>query len=196
MSCADRDAAGGAMGRRDGAFFPPLRKKPAHSGKTHVLVGNFLSLTVDFDYNAAMRRIKGVVYLILAGGLLLVPHVAYAQQTAVKKTAPKPTVSISGKDLYREYCAVCHGVDGRGDGPAASALKMRPTDLTRMAKANGGRFPEEPFLAAMRGERTVLAHGSGDMPIWGSVFQKMSSSPELAQTRLHGLLNYVEEMQK
>ena len=138
-----------------------------------------------------------MVHLILAGGLLLLgSHAADSQETAsVKHTAPKPTAAISGKDLYREYCAVCHGPGGRGDGPAAHALKTVPTDLTRLAQTNGGRFPEAGFLASMRGERTTPAHGSAEMPIWGSIFSKMSPSAEMGQTRLHGLLNYVEEMQ-
>jgi mono/diheme cytochrome c family protein len=143
-----------------------------------------------------MIRTIRICYLILAASLLfLASHAAYSQQTTLKQTAPKPTAAISGKDLYREYCAVCHGAGGHGDGPAAHALKTVPTDLTRLAQVNGGRFPEAGFLALMRGERTTPAHGSAEMPIWGSIFSKMSPSAELVQTRLHGLLNYVEEMQ-
>jgi mono/diheme cytochrome c family protein len=146
-------------------------------------------MAVDCDYNAAMIRLIRFFYPLVAAGLLL------SQEAVVKPTAPKMTASISGKDLYREYCAVCHGVTGRGDGPAAHALKTVPTNLTRLAQVNGGRFPEAAFLASLRGERATLAHGSTEMPIWGSIFNKMSTSSELTQTRLHGLLNYVEEMQ-
>lgn len=143
-----------------------------------------------------MIRSIRVFYLLSAAGLLLfAPRAAFSQQTTVKQTAPKVTASISGKDLYREYCAVCHGAGGRGDGPAAHALKTIPTDLTHLAQANNGRFPEAGFLAAMRGEHTIPAHGSNEMPIWGSIFNKMSPSPGMTQTRLHALLNYVEEIQ-
>ncbi len=141
-----------------------------------------------------MRTIRHF-YLISASLLLLAAGAAYSQESTIRPTAPKPTAAISGKELYREYCAVCHGAGGRGDGPAAHALKTIPTDLTRIAQSNGGRFPEAAFLASMRGERAIPAHGSNEMPIWGSIFSKMSNSPEMSQTRLHGLMNYIEDMQ-
>jgi len=138
-----------------------------------------------------MMRVIRFFYLICGAGVLLLS----SQTATIKETKAKPTAAISGKDLYREYCAVCHGGNGRGDGPAARALKKTPTDLTAIAKANNGRFPEATFLAVMRGERDIPAHGSGEMPIWGSIFSKMSPTPEMTQTRLHGLMNYIEEMQ-
>ena len=166
-------------------FSLALRKKPVPTTRW----GYPLPLIVDLDYNPAMMRTIRFFYLILLA------TAAFSQEPAVKKTAPKVTTSISGKDLYREYCAVCHGANGRGDGPAARALKSTPTDLTTISRANGGRFPEAAFLAALRGERAIPAHGSGEMPMWGSIFSKMSPSPEMTQTRIHGLLNYIEEIQ-
>jgi len=130
----------------------------------------------------------------MTGWLLLAAGAAYCQET-LKPTEPKLSVAISGRDLYREYCAVCHGANGHGDGPAAHALKTTPTDLTRLAQVNHGRFPEAAFLASMRGEHTIPAHGSNEMPIWGSVFSKMSNSPEMTLSRLHALMNYIEDMQ-
>jgi mono/diheme cytochrome c family protein len=141
-----------------------------------------------------MRTIRFFYLILTASTLLFVSRTAYSQ-TTVKQVPAKPTASISGKELYREYCAVCHGVSAHGDGPAAHALKRIPTDLTGIARANNGRFPEAAFLASLHGERAIPAHGSGEMPVWGSVFSKMSPSPEMAQTRIHALLNYVEEIQ-
>lgn len=116
-------------------------------------------------------------------------------QTTVKRVPARPTVSISGKDLFREYCAVCHGVDGKGAGPAAEALKKNPPDLTQMARRHDGRFPESDVLKILKGEASITAHGSGEMPVWGSVFHKMSASPDLAQSRIHALLQYLDGMQ-
>jgi mono/diheme cytochrome c family protein len=117
-----------------------------------------------------------------------------AQQT-VKKVAAKPTVSVAGKDLFRQYCAVCHGTDGKGAGPAAAALKSSPPDLTQISRRNEGRFPEERMMRMLTGQETVTAHGSQDMPVWGNVFNNMSNNLEMTQARLHGLMQYIEDMQ-
>lgn len=132
-------------------------------------------------------------YCLLLGVLVAV-GIASAQ-TIVKQVPAKPTVSVSGKVLYHEYCAVCHGQDGKGGGPAASALTPAPTDLTMIARKNNGRFPDEKILAILTGEANVTAHGSKDMPMWGAIFNNMSSNPGMAQTRIHALLQFVEEMQ-
>jgi mono/diheme cytochrome c family protein len=135
-------------------------------------------------------RIWGLISCIAA----ILPDVS-AQQAAIKRTPARPTVSIAGKDLFREYCAVCHGLDGKGAGPAAEALKKNPSDLTQMARRIGGTFPETEVLKMLKGEATIAAHGSSEMPVWGFVFRNMSSSPGMTQTRLHSLLQYLEEIQ-
>jgi mono/diheme cytochrome c family protein len=35
-----------------------------------------------------------------------------------------------GKDLYAAKCQICHGANGRGDGPAAAAFTPKPADFT------------------------------------------------------------------
>lgn len=121
---------------------------------------------------------------------------ATAQQTkSVKMVPPRTTASISGKALYAEYCAVCHGVDGKGNGPAADALKQRPSDLTGISLRNNGKFPEDQFLKTINGEAKLVAHGTQDMPIWGGVFRNMSSNLNVSQDRIYGLMNYIEQMQ-
>lgn len=102
---------------------------------------------------------------------------------------------MSGKDLFREYCAVCHGQDAKGAGPAADALKKSPSDLTQLSRKNNGKFPEQRVLATFKGEGGVTAHGSQDMPVWGPIFSKMSSNLNQGQDRIYALLNYVEEIQ-
>ena len=121
---------------------------------------------------------------------------AVAQEPAtVKKVQPHPTAAIGGKQLFAEYCAACHGVAGKGDGPAAASLKQRPNDLTQMSHANGGRFPEEKFLSMMNGQTATAAHGSNDMPIWGSAFRNTAGNQNLAQDRIHSLMSYLEDLQ-
>jgi mono/diheme cytochrome c family protein len=143
------------------------------------------------SYNRAMS-IKGPFYLLLC--VLLAAWIANAQ-TTIKQVSPKPTVAMDGKTLYHDYCAVCHGTDGKGTGPAASAIKPSPTDLTQIARKNSGSFPEERILRIIQGTETVTAHGSQDMPMWGAIFRNMNSNPNIAQARIHALLQYLENLQ-
>lgn len=116
-------------------------------------------------------------------------------QTTVKRVPAKPTASVNGKDLYRQYCASCHGADAKGNGPAASAMKSAPSDLTQIAARNGGRFPDERMREILEGTREVPAHGSRDMPVWGAIFNNMSPNLTLTQTRIHSLMSYIEDIQ-
>lgn len=113
----------------------------------------------------------------------------------VKRVNARPTETLNGADLFKEYCAVCHGNGAKGDGPAAEALKKRPADLTQLARKNGGTFPELHVMNYIKGQDVVAAHGSRDMPIWGSIFSQMSSNQDLVQVRTYALLKYVEQMQ-
>ena len=80
---------------------------------------------------------------------------------AVTAFAGEPGV---GERLYRRYCASCHGVGGRGDGPAAEALSPRPPDLTALTST----VPE--LMSEIDGSRAIRGHGSATMPVWGEVF--------------------------
>jgi mono/diheme cytochrome c family protein len=139
-----------------------------------------------------MKSSKVSFYLLL--GVLLAAGTVNAQ-TTIKRVPAKPTASVDGKVLYHDYCAVCHGVDGKGAGPAAAALKPAPTDLTQMARRNNGRFDDERILRMLNGSEPVTAHGSKDMPTWGAIFSNMSSNPSMAQARIHSLLQFLDEMQ-
>ena len=76
-----------------------------------------------------------------------------------------------GKDLFRAYCATCHGVDGRGAGPMASELRRLPPSLTSYAVRNGGVFPGEQVRRIIDG-RLVGSHGTSEMPVWGDAFKR------------------------
>ncbi|MBI1741170.1 MAG: c-type cytochrome [Acidobacteriales bacterium] len=115
----------------------------------------------------------------------------------IKHVAIKPTSAASGQEMYKNYCAVCHGTDGAGNGPAAPALKVPSPDLTVLAQKNGGKYPALKVAAVIRGEEVLPAHGSKEMPIWGNLFWSMSGghSSEVQQ-RVANLNKYIESLQK
>ena len=76
----------------------------------------------------------------------------------------------NGEQEYLNSCAVCHGVDGRGDGPMADVLRKRPTNLTTLTRRNGGEFPYWRVYATIDGRGLVAEHGERDMPVWGNQF--------------------------
>ena len=73
-----------------------------------------------------------------------------------------------GKTEFYAKCAVCHGVNGRGEGSFGEVLKANMPDLTTIAKRNGGVFPVDRVTMAIDGRATPRAHGTSEMPIWGS----------------------------
>lgn len=139
-------------------------------------------------------RINRAVYLILAVVFAAAASAA-DEKTKIKRVPVRATSGVTGAELYKEYCAVCHGATGKGGGPAARALKQAPTDLTAIARNNGGKYPEVKVQRAIDGSFDVAAHGSKDMPIWGPIMRRMSPNEDLGTVRIHNLVKYIESMQ-
>ncbi len=110
----------------------------------------------------------------------------------VPASAQEPKQAI-GEEIFIRYCAVCHGVDGTGNGPLADALKVVPPDLTALAKRNGGRFPTD------RVAETILngaAPGHGKAMIaWGRIFEKEGGTPSAA-AHILDLTRFIESLQQ
>jgi mono/diheme cytochrome c family protein len=137
-----------------------------------------------------------LVSCILTNGQT-VPATATPQARPEIKHVPTPYTSpSSGKEMYTAYCASCHGADGKGDGPAAAALKMPPANLTTLAARNGGIFPTAHVAADLQGGTMTPAHGNKAMPVWGPIFMAMGgqSAAEM-QLRIRNLTNYLESIQ-
>ncbi|HEV2716311.1 MAG TPA: cytochrome c [Terriglobales bacterium] len=119
-----------------------------------------------------------------------------AQQKEIKHVPIKPTSPASGSEMYANYCAVCHGNDGKGAGPAAEALKVPPTDLTTLSQRNGGKYPSDRVASTIRGDVNLPAHGSKEMPVWGPLFGHLSQGhPAEVQQRIANLTSYIESLQ-
>lgn len=141
---------------------------------------------------------------ICVGGLfcllLFVASAARAQNTPpkIKMVPPPKTSAASGAEMYNAYCASCHGKDGKGDGPAAPALKGPVPDLTTLAQRNGGKYPAAHVDAVIRfGAEAPVAHGTLTMPTWGPMFGAMhqsTNSPEV-RLRISNLTQYLGTLQ-
>jgi mono/diheme cytochrome c family protein len=132
---------------------------------------------------------------LLCAFIVLVAFTFTLGQTIKKSPAPY-TNPASGQEMYKAYCASCHGLDGKGNGPAATAMKQPVPDLTLLSKKNGGKFPSDHVSSVMRGDVNSPAHGSADMPVWGPVFMKVSqSNVSQVQQRVHNLTEYIASLQ-
>ena len=136
---------------------------------------------------------------ILLGALVVATSLCLAQtgtKPAVKQTPIKQTSAASGKEMFTQYCAPCHGADAKGKGPAASAMKVPPTDLTLLAKTNGGKFPADHVATVLKFGSGPGAHGSADMPVWGPLFQSLDKFHEtVVQQRVSNVVSYIETLQ-
>jgi mono/diheme cytochrome c family protein len=136
-------------------------------------------------------------YRVLIGAIFISACVAVAQeQPAAKKAGTDPLDSTSGRQTYHEYCASCHGENAKGGGPAAEALKTAPTDLTQLAKGNGGKFPYEYVSGVVRFGKPISAHGSSDMPVWGPIFSMVDFHEMAIRKRIKNLCDYLASLQE
>jgi mono/diheme cytochrome c family protein len=149
--------------------------------------------------------IRPVCNLLVFGAALVSMHtIAGAQENQIKKTQVKPTSSVSGAQMFKEYCAVCHGPSGKGDGPVATALKVPPPDLTTLARRHDGKFPDDYVSNVLKNGVQNPAHGSGEMPVWGPIFDTLNRwkalCPGMDETpvtlRITNLTNYLKSIQK
>jgi mono/diheme cytochrome c family protein len=104
-----------------------------------------------------------------------------------------------GEAMYRRYCGACHGPAGKGDGVASSTLRPPPTNLTEIAKKNGGTFPTMQIVHYVDGSEHVRAHGDPAMPVWGEVFREEAVSDATRRIETRGkvmqIVAYIESIQ-
>jgi mono/diheme cytochrome c family protein len=141
----------------------------------------------------AMRHVRygGLVLAVLAIGIA-----GAATSATVDETLP-PNYVPSGKLMYQEHCATCHGTDAKGTGPLASLLKTPPADLTLLARRHAGKFPREYVTSVLEFGPGPTAHGSSDMPAWGPIFRYYDKQNERAvQQRIRNLCDYLASLQE
>jgi mono/diheme cytochrome c family protein len=113
---------------------------------------------------------------------------------------PSSGVRDAGSQLFRTYCASCHGTDGRGEGLVAEHLRHVPPDLTQYTRRNGGVFPSQRLTEIIDG-RHVPTHGERDMPVWGDAFRVFrvvqgGASAATVKARIDAVVRYLEAIQE
>jgi mono/diheme cytochrome c family protein len=117
-----------------------------------------------------------------------------APTVMAQKTTAKSGYVTKGKKLFTQYCASCHGQDGKGQGPVAMALKGTPPDLS-MLQAPGEKFPFYEVQTKIDGEKAVSAHGTSKMPVWGRVLRRTQGDLE-KEAQIYSLVKYIESIQQ
>ena len=154
-------------------------------------------------------EIKPWQRFLLAAGLFVVgtelpgstqsARVGQSQTPDIKAVPYAAIQSVEGRDNFASYCAVCHGMDGRGNGAAAPAMRAPVPDLTTLAVRQNGRFDSAAVEYVVRGtgkKMATPAHGTPDMPIWGRVFAPLPGDQPVASMRVKNLVQYIESIQR
>ena len=140
---------------------------------------------------------------VLTGSILATACLAAGALAGEPSGAPGKPVDLTlaelGRPYFQAYCASCHGIAGRGDGPAGVALRARPADLTQIAARRGGRFPDGEIAQFVDGRFAIAAHGSREMPVWGEVFSREIPESGVAESIARGkvlvLVEYLKSIQ-
>ena len=134
--------------------------------------------------------------VIFASVLLVLIACIAGAVPAINEGQFPPNYMPTGEQMFKQYCAACHGKDGKGHGPLAAVLKTPPADLTTLAKRHDGKFPYEYVESVLQFGPGFPSHGSSDMPTWGPIFRYYDKRDErVVKQRIHTLSEYIASLQ-
>jgi mono/diheme cytochrome c family protein len=134
--------------------------------------------------------------ILIGSFVLLICAIGASGRPTEDETLPL-NYAPSGKLMFKEYCAACHGADAKGEGPLASFLKMPPANLTTLSKRHGGKFPRDYVSSVLQFGSGPSVHGSSDMPTWGPIFEYYDKNNErVVQQRIKSLCDYLASLQE
>jgi mono/diheme cytochrome c family protein len=141
-----------------------------------------------------MHAHRFALFFVLGLGLFC--GISLSARPIGAQSRPAQGPGPEGRQLFTTFCASCHGVTGVGNGPAAASLRRPPPDVTGLALANGGVFPDDRVRRIVDG-REVEAHGSRDMPVWGDAFKVHEGrSEEQVRARIAAIVQYLAAIQR
>ena len=133
---------------------------------------------------------------------IVIGLLACAASVAVSGIARADDMQLAvGKKQYMKYCATCHGPSGTGtDGAASRLFTKPPTNLTLLAKNNGGKFPMMEVLGVVKGDQPIAAHGTREMPVWGQIIggdptEEGMYKKDAAEAQILTIGTYLESIQ-
>lgn len=109
-----------------------------------------------------------------------------------------------GKREFESNCATCHGLKGAGDGVLKPWLTRSPSDLTMLAKSNGGILPLPRIYDVIEGATQVAGHGTRDMPAWGNRYKVQAAeyymdvpydAEAFVRMKILSLVEYINRLQ-
>ena len=160
-----------------------------------------IALRQALDYRSVMRALAVASFgwlltllFVILFGVLSGPSLS--AQAALGRP-PLDTREVEGAQLFKNYCATCHGTTGRGDGPTAAFMRKAPADLTRFAVNNGDEFPAERLRRIIDG-RDVPSHGNREMPVWGIAFRTAldGGGSDSVEPRIEALVRHIQSLQE
>lgn len=110
---------------------------------------------------------RGIIWLAIL--VCVLPSVAWGAGDAAK-----------GKQKYQELCGACHGTSGKGDGPTAAALPVKPRDHTNAAYMDKVT-DQQIFNTIKQGGEAVGK--SPLMPKWGGILTDQQIEDLVAYVR-------------
>ena len=143
-------------------------------------------------------RLKLILTSLLLGGLgVFLPAAAQNHPSPDFKHESSSRMPVEGAQIFHEHCTSCHGIDGRGHGPAAAALKQPVPDLTLISQKNNGKFPYRGVRNVIEGVETpTRAHGTRAMPVWGPIFHEVEADQDWGEVRLDSVTRHIASMQQ
>ncbi len=128
---------------------------------------------------------KNIIYTIA----LLILAAASVQKAAAVPPGASPPAAYEGRRLYVSYCQLCHGTDGRGDGPLAKAMKISPSDLNTTVRSRSDTILTK--IITGEGRQTITGRDrhnllSDAMPEWKDVFTESQVKALIAYLRFLG----------
>lgn len=157
-------------------------------------------MPLNLRFRMGENVVRHLLFFALAAAIVVgIGYQAQSQSANNVVVKVNTTPTTDGKQLYVNYCAPCHGVNAKGDGPVASSLKQPTTDLTMLSKNNGGKYPSERIVAVLNFGLANPAHGTAAMPVWGPMLSTMNSSNDahgdLTALKISNLSEYLKSLQ-